>query len=152
MKHQDCYAAHRFPPLKNCDFVYYIATTPFCCKFFNKKYFWELEYMCHKALKFYFDPSHTTREKNSQRKLSFSARLGDVIPGHFDNGTLNKVTHHFYLKIRIISELSTCPVKFGTSSPGVIFSLATASRSPCLTYLCCWLAHVLGKRTPSKIL
>ena len=80
MKHQDCYAVHRFPPSKNCVFVYYTATTPFCCKFFNKKYFWELEYMCNKALKFYFDPSHTTREKNSQRKLSFSARLGDVTP------------------------------------------------------------------------
>ena len=55
MKHQDCYAAHRFPPSKNCVFVYYTAMTPFCCKFFNKKYFRELKYICNKALKFYFD-------------------------------------------------------------------------------------------------
>ena len=46
---------------------------------------------------------------------------GFVSPGHSDNGTLRKVTHNFHLKIRNILELTTCPVKFGTTCPSVIF-------------------------------
>ena len=39
-----------------------------------------------------------------------------------------------------------------TTCPSVIFLLATGSRSPCLKYFFCWLAHVFGKRTPFKII
>ena len=48
--------------------------------------------------------------------------------GHFDNGTLYKVTYNFYLKIHNILELTTCPGKFGTTWPSVIFLLVTGSR------------------------
>ena len=75
-----------------------------------------------------------------------------VSQGHFDNETLHKVTHNFYLKICDILELTTCPVKFGTTCPSVIFLLATGLRPPCLRYLYCWLAHVIGKMTPFKII
>ena len=68
------------------------------------------------------------------------------------NGALHKATHNFHLKIRNILELTTCPVKFGTTCPSVIFLLATGSRPPCLRYLCCWLAHLFGKRTTVKII
>ena len=54
----------------------------------------------------------------------------------FDNGTLHKVGHNFHLKIRNISELTTCPVEFGTTCPSVIFLLATGLRLPCSRYLC----------------
>ena len=40
--------------------------------------------------------------------------------GHFENGTLHKVTHNFRLKIRNILEFTACPVKFGTTCPRVI--------------------------------
>ena len=40
---------------------------------------------------------------------------------HFENGSLHKVTHNFHLKIRNILELTTCPVKFGTTCPSIIF-------------------------------
>ena len=68
------------------------------------------------------------------------------------NGALHKATHNFHLKIRNILELTTCPVKFGTTCPSVLFLLATGSRPPCLRYLCCWLAHLFGKRTTVKII
>ena len=45
----------------------------------------------------------------------------------------------------------SCPVKFGTTCPSVIFLLATGSRPPCLRYVYCWLAHVFGKRTPFEM-
>ena len=54
--------------------------------------------------------------------------------GHFDNRTLHEVAHNFHLKIRNILELTTCPVKFGTTCPSVIFLLVTGSRPPCLRY------------------
>ena len=75
-----------------------------------------------------------------------------VSQAHFDNGILHIVTHNFHLKIRSILELTTCPVKFGTTCPSVIFLRATGSWPPCLRYVCCWLAHVFGKRTPFKII
>ena len=75
-----------------------------------------------------------------------------VCQNHFDNGTPHKVTHNFHLKIRNILELTTCSVKFGTTCPSVIFLLATGLRLRCLRYLCCWLAHVFGKRTSFKII
>ena len=75
-----------------------------------------------------------------------------VAYGQFDNGALHQVTHNFHLKIRNILELTTCPVKFGTTCPNVIFLLATGSRPPCLRYLCSCLAHVFGKKTPTKII
>ena len=40
----------------------------------------------------------------------------------------------------------------GQLAPASFFLLATGSRPPCLRYLCCWLAHVYGKRTPFKII
>ena len=40
----------------------------------------------------------------------------------------------------------------GQLAPAWIFLLATGSRPPCLRYLCCWLTHVFGKRTPYKII
>ena len=40
-----------------------------------------------------------------------------VSQGHFDNKTLHKGTHNFYLKIRNILELTTCRVKFGKTCP-----------------------------------
>ena len=58
----------------------------------------------------------------------------------------------FHLKICNFLELTTCPVKLGTTCPIVIFLLATGSRPPCLRYLCCCLAHVFGNRTPYKII
>ena len=58
----------------------------------------------------------------------------------------------FHLKIGNILVLITCPEKFGTTCPSVIFWLATGSRPRCLRYLCCWLAHVFSKRTPFKII
>ena len=57
--------------------------------------------------------------------------------GHFNNVTLHKVTYNFHLKIRNILELTSCPVKLGTTCPSVIFLLATGPRLPCLKYLCC---------------
>ena len=71
---------------------------------------------------------------------------------HFDNTTLHKVTHNFHLKIRNILELTTCPVKFGTTCPSVIFLLATGSQPRCLRYLRCWLAVDYYVKTESKIL
>ena len=65
---------------------------------------------------------------------------------------LHKVNHNFHLKIRNILELRTCPVKFGTTCPSVIFLHAEGSRPSCLRYSCCWLAHVFGKRTPFNII
>ena len=49
----------------------------------------------------------------------------------------HKVTHNFPLKIRNILELITCPVKFETTCPSVIFLLAIGSRPRCLRYLSC---------------
>ena len=66
--------------------------------------------------------------------------------------TIHKVAHNFHRKIRNILELTTCPVKFGTTCPSVIFLLTTGSRPRCWKYLCCWLAHVFGERTPFKII
>ena len=58
----------------------------------------------------------------------------------------------FIWKFAIFWSWQTCPVKFETSCPTVIFSLAVGSRPSSLRYLCCWLAHVFGKRTPFKII
>ena len=40
----------------------------------------------------------------------------------------------------------------GQLAPASFFLLATGSRPSYLRYLCCWLAHGFGKRTPFKII
>ena len=110
-----------------------------------EKFHWSKKLRNIQNFSFYLNIKST----NSSRQLISTCYF--VSWGHFDNGMLHKVTHNFHMKIRNILALTTCPVKFETTCPSVIFLLATGSQPPCLRYLCCWLAHVFGKRIPFKI-
>ena len=79
-----------------------------------------------------FQSSHLTKKETEDASKRLSS---------YCMGGLN-----FHLKIRNILELTTCPVKFGTTCPSGILLLATGSQPPRLRYLCCW----LGKRTLSR--
>ena len=47
---------------------------------------------------------------------------------------------------------TTCPVKFVTTCPSVIFLFATGLSPPCFRYRYHWPAHALGNKTLFKII
>ena len=50
------------------------------------------------------------------------------------------------LALTISYIVTTCPVKFVTTCPSVIFLFAIGLSPPCLRYWYCWPVHVLGKK------
>ena len=58
----------------------------------------------------------------------------------------------FIWKFAIFWSLQLALWNLGQLAPASFFLLATGSRPPYLGYLCCWLAHVFGKKAPFKII